>query len=58
VEAANTYSFTRADIGDDATDSDIRSTFSEDPTLLGAAGEFRAEPDVTYVFDTGLVTRL
>jgi hypothetical protein len=58
VEATNTYSFTRADVGDDATDSDIRSTFTEDPTLFGAAGEFRAEPDVTYVIDAGLVTRL
>ncbi|MFB9234751.1 SdrD B-like domain-containing protein [Plantactinospora siamensis] len=57
VEAANTYDFTSANVGDDGTDSDITHGYQWDPTLLGASDEFLAEPDATYVVDAGLVAR-
>ncbi|PWU58798.1 hypothetical protein DLE60_19785 [Micromonospora globispora] len=57
VEAASTFSLTTADLGDDATDSDIIHFYQQDPTLLGGSAEFDPTPDAEYVVDAGLVAR-
>ncbi|MFG2101774.1 SdrD B-like domain-containing protein [Micromonospora echinaurantiaca] len=57
LEAASSYDRTAANVGDDATDSDLVSTYQWDPILLTASGEFEAVHGGEYVVDAGLVTR-
>ncbi|MEU8405484.1 SdrD B-like domain-containing protein [Micromonospora sp. NPDC048842] len=55
LEAAATYGRTVADVGDDATDSDIVRSYQFEPTLLVASAEFQAVHGGEYVVDAGLV---
>ena len=57
LEAAATYGRTVADVGDDATDSDIVRSYQFEPTLLVASAEFEAVHGGEYVIDAGLVTQ-
>ncbi|NYH44383.1 hypothetical protein HNR22_004110 [Micromonospora jinlongensis] len=57
LEAAATYGRTVADVGDDATDSDIVTSYQFEPTLLVASAEFEAVHDGEYVVDAGLVSQ-
>ncbi|MER7333348.1 MULTISPECIES: SdrD B-like domain-containing protein [unclassified Micromonospora] len=56
VEAAGTYGRTASDVGDDATDSDMVTTYQSAPYLLTSSAEFFATHGGEYVVDTGLVT--
>ncbi|MBM0239356.1 hypothetical protein JNW88_23445 [Micromonospora sp. ATA32] len=44
-------------MGDDATDSDMVTSYQFDPTLLVASTEFSAVHGGEYVVDAGLVTQ-
>jgi hypothetical protein len=57
VEASSAYARTVADVGDDATDSDMVTSYQFDPTLLVASAEFSAVHGGEYVVDAGLVTQ-
>ncbi|MGS2613889.1 SdrD B-like domain-containing protein [Micromonospora sp. LZ34] len=57
LEAAGTYGRTASDVGDDATDSDMVTTYQSDPILLTSSAEFHATHGGEYVVDAGLVTR-
>lgn len=57
VEATNQYDRAPGNVGDDATDSDLVTTYQWDPTLLAAGSEFSAVHGGEYVVDAGLVTR-
>ncbi|MEU4476465.1 hypothetical protein AB0F68_00075 [Micromonospora sp. NPDC023966] len=46
-----------ADVGDDATDSDMVTSYQFEPTLLVTSAEFEAVHGGEYVVDAGLVTR-
>ncbi|PWR10178.1 hypothetical protein DKT68_09890 [Micromonospora acroterricola] len=55
LEASGAYGRTVADVGDDATDSDMVTSYQFEPTLLVASGEFEAVHGGEYVVDAGLV---
>ncbi|MCM0675830.1 hypothetical protein NCC78_14185 [Micromonospora phytophila] len=57
METSNAYSLTASDAGDDATDSDMVTSYQYDPTLLVSGSEFHAVHGGEYVVDAGLVTR-
>ncbi|MEV4533417.1 SdrD B-like domain-containing protein [Asanoa sp. NPDC049518] len=57
LEASGAYSRTVADVGDDATDSDMVTLYQFEPTLLVASAEFKAAHGSEYVVDAGLVTQ-
>ncbi|MGW3790912.1 hypothetical protein ACWD8I_07025 [Micromonospora arida] len=57
LEAAATYGRTVADVGDDATDSDIVTSYQFEPTLLVASAEFQTVHGGEYVVDAGLVSQ-
>ncbi|MEV0720577.1 SdrD B-like domain-containing protein [Asanoa sp. NPDC050611] len=57
LEASSAYGRTVADVGDDATDSDMVTSYQFEPTLLVASAEFNAVHGGDYVVDAGLVTQ-
>ena len=57
LEASSAYGRTVADVGDDATDSDLVTSYQFEPTLLVASPEFSAVHGGEYVVDAGLVTQ-
>ncbi|MEU7995501.1 SdrD B-like domain-containing protein [Micromonospora sp. NPDC049060] len=57
LEASSAYGRTVSDVGDDATDSDMVTTYESDPILLTSSAEFSASHGGEYVVDAGLVTR-
>ncbi|WP_319463213.1 SdrD B-like domain-containing protein [Micromonospora sp. RTP1Z1] len=57
LEASGGYGRTVADVGDDATDSDMVTSYQIEPTLLVASDEFYAVHGGEYVVDAGLVTQ-
>lgn len=57
LEASSVYGRTVADVGDEATDSDLVTSYQFEPTLLVASKEFNAVHGGEYVVDAGLVTQ-
>ncbi|MEU9507647.1 SdrD B-like domain-containing protein [Micromonospora sp. NPDC048170] len=57
LEASSTYGRTVADTGDDATDSDMVTSYQFEPTLLLGSAEFYAAHGGEYVVDAGLITQ-
>ncbi|SBT50510.1 SdrD B-like domain-containing protein [Micromonospora auratinigra] len=57
IEVTGQYGRTVADVGDDATDSDLVTVYQTSPTVLLGSAEFIAHDGGEYVVDGGLVTQ-
>ncbi|MFE9693452.1 SdrD B-like domain-containing protein [Micromonospora sp. NPDC005806] len=56
IEVTSQYGRTVANVGDDATDSDLVTTYQTEPTVLLGGTEFDAHHGGEYVVDAGLVS--
>ncbi|MFG1889711.1 SdrD B-like domain-containing protein [Micromonospora sp. NPDC049051] len=55
LEVSSAYGRTVADSGDDATDSDMVTSYQFEPTVLVGSAEFHAAHGGEYVVDAGLI---